>query len=109
MLEPEMAFADLNDNMNLAEEMFKYLINYCFEHAPEEMEFFNSFIDKGLFERLNNVVSSDFSPRITYTEAIELLQKEKVDFEYPVEWGRDLQTEHERFLTENFSKTRVRN
>lgn len=106
MLEPEMAFADLNDNMNLAEEMFKYLINYCFEHAPEEMEFFNSFIDKGLFERLNNVVSSDFA-RITYTEAIELLQKEKVDFEYPVEWGRDLQTEHERFLTEKIFRKPV--
>ena len=100
MIEPEVAFADLNDNMDLAESMLKYIIKYCMDHAPEEMEFFNNFIDKGLFERLNNILESDFE-RITYTEAIDLLSKAKVNFEYPVKWGNDLQTEHERYLTEH--------
>lgn len=99
MIEPEMAFADLDDNMELAEDMLKYVINYVMEHAPEEMEFFNSFVDKGLIERLKNVVSSDFA-RVTYTEAIELLEKNNDKFEYKVSWGADLQTEHERYLTE---------
>ncbi len=99
MIEPEMSFAELVDNMDVAEEMLKYLISYCMEHAPEEMEFFNSFIDKTLFKRLNNVLNSDFK-RITYTEAVELLEKAEKKFEYPVEWGKDLQTEHERYLTE---------
>lgn len=106
MIEPEMAFADLNDNMDVSEAMLKYLINYCLEHAPEEMEFFNSFIDKGLLARLDNVVSSDFE-RITYTEAIKLLEKNKGNFQYPVEWGIDLQTEHERYLTEQVFKKPV--
>ncbi|MBU5674869.1 asparagine--tRNA ligase [Alkaliphilus sp. MSJ-5] len=103
MIEPEMAFADLNDNMEMAEEMLKYIINYVLENAPEEMEFFNSFVDKGLLDRLNNVVASDFG-RVTYTEAIELLKKSGENFEYPVEWGSDLQTEHERYLTEKVFK-----
>lgn len=106
MIEPEIAFADLDDNMELAEEMIKYIINYTLENAPEEMEFFNNFIDKGLMDRLNNVVNSDFE-RITYTQAIEILQKEKGRFEYPVEWGSDLQTEHERFITEEVYKKPV--
>ncbi|MCT4606266.1 MAG: asparagine--tRNA ligase [Marinisporobacter sp.] len=99
MIEPEIAFADLEDDMELAEDMIKYVINYVLENAPEEMEFFNKFIDKGLLERLDNIVSSDFG-RVTYTEAVEILKKTKVKFEYPVEWGCDLQTEHERYLTE---------
>jgi asparaginyl-tRNA synthetase len=99
MIEPEMAFADLHDNMALAEEMIKYIIDFCLANASEEMEFFNSFIDTGLFDRLINVVNSDFG-HITYTEAIEILKKENANFEYPVDWGKDLQTEHERFLTE---------
>ncbi len=99
MIEPEMAFAELKDDMVLAEEMIKYLIDFCLANAPEEMEFFNSFVDTGLFERLINVVNSDFG-HITYTEAIEILKKENTHFEYPVDWGKDLQTEHERFLTE---------
>ncbi|MHB1651808.1 MAG: asparagine--tRNA ligase [Desulfitobacteriaceae bacterium] len=99
MIEPEIAFADLRDNMKLAEEMLKYLINYVMENAPEEMTFFNSFVDKTLFERLENVVKADFG-QITYTEAVEILQKSNDPFDYPVEWGRDLQTEHERYLTE---------
>ncbi|HBE79885.1 MAG TPA: asparagine--tRNA ligase [Firmicutes bacterium] len=106
MIEPEIAFAELLDNMELAEEMVKYLIRYIMENAPEEMEFFNSFIDPGLFERLNNVVNSEFG-KLTYTEAIELLLKEKASFEYPVEWGSDLQTEHERYLTEKIFKKPV--
>jgi len=100
MIEPEIAFAELEDNMELAEDMIKYIINYVMENAPEEMEFFNSFIDKGLLERLNNVVNSDFG-RVTYTDAIRILQESKHEFQYPVEWGCDLQTEHERYLTEN--------
>ena len=99
MIEPEIAFADLQDDMELAEAMLKYIINYCLENAPEEMKFFNSFIDKGLLDRLNNVVSNKFA-HVTYTEAIELLKKHNDEFEYPVEWGSDLQTEHEKYLTE---------
>lgn len=99
MIEPEMAFADLNDDMDIAEEMIKYIIKYVTKHAPEEMAFFNKFIDKGLLERLDNVANNDFA-KITYTEAVELLQKSDKDFEFPVEWGHDLQTEHERYLTE---------
>ncbi|MFW5648508.1 MAG: asparagine--tRNA ligase [Candidatus Alkaliphilus sp. MAG34] len=106
MIEPEVAFADLNDNMELAEDMLKYIINYVMDNAPEEMEFFNKFIDKGLIERLNNVANSDFA-RITYTEAIELLKKSGKKFEYPVEWGYDLQTEHERYITEKVFKKPV--
>ena len=99
MMEPEFAFADLNDNMQLAEDMLKFIIKYVMENAPEEIEFFNSFVDKGLVERLENALNSEFG-RITYTEAVELLQKADVKFEYPVSWGCDLQTEHERYLTE---------
>lgn len=99
MIEPEIAFADLVDNMDLAEDMLKYVISYVLEHAPEEMNFFNSFVDKGLLERLNNVMTSDFA-RVTYTEAVEILEKNNDKFEYKVKWGTDLQTEHERFLTE---------
>lgn len=99
MIEPEMAFAELEDNMDLAEDMVKYIINYVRENAPEEMDFFNSFIDKGLTERLDNIVNSGFG-RITYTEAVDILKKSGVSFEYPVEWGIDLQTEHERYITE---------
>lgn len=106
MIEPEIAFADLSDDMNLAEDMVKYIINYCLENAPEEMEFFNKFIDKGLLERLNNVVSNDFA-RVTYTEAVEILKKNNDKFDYKVEWGSDLQTEHERFLTEQVFKKPV--
>ncbi|WP_432667552.1 asparagine--tRNA ligase [Wukongibacter baidiensis] len=99
MMEPEIAFADLNDNMDLAEDMLKFMIKYVMENAPEEIEFFNKFVDKGLLDRLNNVVNSDFA-RITYTEAIELLEKADKEFEYPVHWGCDLQTEHERYISE---------
>ncbi len=106
MIEPEIAFADLADDMDLAEDMLKYIINYCLENAPEEMEFFNKFIDKGLLERLNNVVSNEFA-RITYTEAVELLMKNNDAFTYKVEWGSDLQTEHERYLTETVFKRPV--
>ncbi|ACL76902.1 asparagine--tRNA ligase [Ruminiclostridium cellulolyticum] len=106
MIEPEIAFADLKDDMILAEEMLKYVINYVLENAPEEMQFFNSFVDKGLLERLANVVNSDFA-HITYTEAIEILEKNKDKFEYPVEWGVDLQTEHERYITEQVYKKPV--
>lgn len=106
MIEPEIAFSDLKDDMMLAEDMLKYVISYVMENAPEEMEFFNNFVDKSLLERLNNVVSSEFA-HITYTEAIELLQKNKQNFEYPVEWGSDLQTEHERYITEQIFKKPV--
>ena len=98
MIEPEIAFADLEDNMVLAEAMIKYIINYVLENAPEEMQFFNSFVDKGLLERLDHIVNSDFG-RVTYTEAVDLLLKSGKEFQYPVEWGIDLQTEHERYLT----------
>ena len=106
MIEPEIAFADLADDMDLAEDMVKYIINYCLENAPEEMEFFNKFIDKGLLERLNNVVSNEFA-RVSYTEAVEILKKNNDKFDYKVEWGSDLQTEHERFLTEEVFKKPV--
>ncbi len=106
MIEPEIAFADLEDDMELAEDMLKFTINYVLEHAPEEMEFFNSFIDKGLLDRLHNVVSNDFA-RVTYTEAIKLLEKNNDKFDYPVTWGTDLQTEHERYLTEQIFKKPV--
>ena len=100
MIEPEIAFADLEDNMDLAESMLKYVISYVLENAPEEMNFFNSFVDKGLLDRLNNVVNSDFA-RVTYTEAVDILMKNNDKFEYKVSWGTDLQTEHERYLTGN--------
>lgn len=106
MIEPEMAFADLNDNMDMSEKMVKYIIGYCLEHARPEMEFFNKFIDKGLFDRLDNILNSDFE-RITYTKAIELLLESKHQFDYPVEWGIDLQTEHERYITEQIYKKPV--
>jgi asparaginyl-tRNA synthetase len=99
MIEPEIAFADLNDNQRLAEDMIKYVIGYALEHCPLEMEFFHKFIDKELLKRLNNVLEAEFG-HLSYTDAIEVLKKAKTDFEYPVEWGLDLQTEHERFLTE---------
>src|SRR6056297_3605033 len=99
MIEPEMAFADIDDDMDTAEEMIKYIINYVMEHNIEEIEFFNKFIDKKLIERLNNVRNSDFE-RITYTKAIEILKDASEDFEFAVEWGIDLQTEHERYITE---------
>ncbi|MCJ7691212.1 MAG: asparagine--tRNA ligase, partial [Clostridiaceae bacterium] len=99
MIEPEIAFADLKDDMKLAEDMMKYVIKYVMENAPEEMEFFNSFVDKGLIERLNSVVNADFG-QVTYTEAVDILQKSGKKFQYPVTWGCDLQTEHERYLTE---------
>ncbi len=99
MIEPEIAFADLEDDMVLAENMIKYIINYVLEHAPEEMAFFNSFVDKGLIERLKSIVAANFA-KATYTEAIDILLKSNKEFEYPVEWGVDLQTEHERYLTE---------
>jgi asparaginyl-tRNA synthetase len=106
MIEPEMAFADLQDNMAIAEDMIKYIIKYVMDEAPEEMEFFNKFIDKGLKERLENVVNSDFG-RITYTEAVEILEKHNDKFDYKVSWGCDLQTEHERYLTEQIFKKPV--
>ena len=106
MIEPEMAFADLEDNMEVAEEMLKYIIQYVLDNAPEEMEFFNSFVDKGLLDRLHNILNNDFG-RVTYTEAVDLLIKSGKKFEYPVEWGIDLQTEHERYLTEEIFKKPV--
>ena len=99
MVEPEVAFTDLSDNMDLAEDMIKYIINYAMENAPQDMAFFNEFIDKDLLDRLQNIVDSDFE-RISYTEAIDLLKKSKATFQYPVDWGMDLQTEHERYITE---------
>ena len=106
MIEPEIAFADLDDDMMLAESMLKYVINYVLENAPEEMAFFNNFVDKGLLERLENVVSNDFA-RVTYTEAIDILSKNNDKFDYKVSWGCDLQTEHERYLTEEVFKRPV--
>ena len=106
MIEPEIAFADLKDDMILAESMIKYIIKYVMENAPEEMQFFNQFVDKGLIERLNHVVNSDFG-HVTYTEAIEILEKHNDQFDYKVSWGCDLQTEHERFLTEQIFKRPV--
>ena len=99
MIEPEICFADLKDDMDLAEDMIKYIIKYVMDNCPEEMNFFNSFIDKGLFEKLNNVLNSDFA-RISYTDAIKELEKNNDKFEFPVQWGSDLQTEHERYLCE---------
>ncbi|MDP4092611.1 MAG: asparagine--tRNA ligase [Bacillota bacterium] len=106
MVEPEIAFADLKDDMMLAEDMLKYVINYVLENAPEEIEFFNSYVDKGLLERLTGIVNSDFG-HVTYTEAVKLLEKVKDRFEYPVKWGGDLQTEHERYITEEIFKKPV--
>ena len=106
MIEPEVAFADINDNMELAESMIKYIINDILEHAPEEMKFFNEFIDKGLLGRLNNIISNDFA-KVTYTEAVDILKKSGKVFQFPVEWGIDLQTEHERYITEEIFKKPV--
>lgn len=106
MIEPEICFADLNDDMDLAEDMIKYIFSYVIEHCPEEMEFFNNFIDKGLLERLQNVINSDFA-RISYTDAVKELEKNNDKFEYKVTWGTDLQTEHERFLCEQIFKKPV--
>ncbi len=106
MLEPEIAFSDLTDNMALAEDMLKYTLKYVLEHCPDEMQFFNDFYDKELLERLNGIVEAAFG-RVTYTEAIEILEQNKDKFEYPVYWGCDLQTEHERFLSEQIFKRPV--
>lgn len=106
MIEPEIAFADLEDDMMLAESILKYVINYVLENAPEEMAFFNNFVDKGLLDRLRNVVENDFA-RVTYTEAIDILSKHNDKFDYKVSWGCDLQTEHERYLTEQIYKRPV--
>ena len=106
MIEPEIAFADLKDDMMLAESMLKYVIRYVLENAPEEMKFFNQFVDKELFERLRGVVDADFA-HVTYTEAIKLLEEHNDKFEYKVSWGCDLQTEHERYLTEEIFKRPV--
>lgn len=103
MVEPEIAFADLSVNMDIIEEMIKYIIRYVMENAPDEMEFFNSFIEKGLFDKLNNILENGFA-RVTYTKAIELLEKVQNEFEIPVEWGMDLKTEHERYLAEKYIK-----
>lgn len=103
MIEPEISFADLNDAMALAEDMLKYIIRYVLEHAPEEMEFLNRFVDTGLLERLNHVLNSEFG-RISYTEAVDILMQHNDSFDYKVSWGTDLQTEHERFLTEQVFK-----
>ena len=106
MVEPEMAFTDLNGYMDTAEDMIKYIIRYVMEQCPQEMDFFNQFVDKGLRERLEHVASSDFG-RVSYTEAVDLLKKSGEKFDYPVEWGIDLQTEHERYLTEHIFKRPV--
>ena len=106
MIEPEIAFADLNDDMILAESMLKYIIRYVLENAPEEMQFFNNFVDKGLIDRLTHVAESEFA-RVTYTEAIEILEKHNDKFDYKVSWGAELQTEHERYLTEEIFKRPV--
>lgn len=103
MIEPEISFADLNDAMALAEDMLKYIIRYVLEHAPEEMEFLNRFVDTGLLERLNHVLNSEFG-HISYTEAVDILMKNNDNFDYKVSWGTDLQTEHERYLTEQVFK-----
>ncbi|MCD8008610.1 MAG: asparagine--tRNA ligase [Clostridiales bacterium] len=106
MIEPEIAFADLNDDMDLAEDMIKYIIRFVMEKCPDEMDFFNSFVDKGLKDRLTHVAESEFG-RVTYTEAVDILQKSGKKFDYPVTWGCDLQTEHERYLTEEHFKRPV--
>ena len=99
MIEPEIAFADLQDNMQLAQDMVKYIITYVMENCKQEMEFFNAFVDKGLIERLTKLVNSKFG-QVTYTDAVKILEKNNDNFEYKVSWGCDLQTEHERYLTE---------
>ena len=106
MVEPEICFADLSDDMDLAEEMIKYTFSYVLEHCPEEMAFFNQFVDKGLLDRLNNVINSDFV-RLSYTDAVKELEKANDKFEYKVSWGVDLQTEHERYLCEQIYKKPV--
>ena len=106
MIEPEMCFADLKDDMDIAEDMLKYIIKYVLENCPEEMEFFNNFVDKTLLEKLNNVINSDFG-RISYTDAVKELEKHNSEFEFKVSWGIDLQTEHERFLSEKIFKKPV--
>ena len=106
MVEPELAFADLNDYMDTAEAMIKFIITYVMEKCPDEINFFNSFVDKGLKERLEHVASSDFG-RVSYTEAVEILKQHNEEFDYKVEWGTDLQTEHERYLTEQIYKRPV--
>jgi len=106
MIEPEIAFADINDDMQLAEDMIKYIVSYVLENGKEEMEFFNSFVEKDLFAKLDNVVSSEFG-RISYTDAIEILMKNNDKFDYPVHWGTDIQTEHERYLSEQIFKKPV--
>ena len=106
MVEPEICFADLSDYMDLAEEMIKYTFSYVLEHCPEEMAFFNQFVDKGLLDRLNNVINSDFV-RLSYTDAVKELEKANDKFEYKVSWGVDLQTEHERYLCEQIYKKPV--
>ena len=106
MIEPEIAFADLADDMELAQDMVKYVLSYVLAECPEEMQFFNNFYDKGLIERLQGIVSSDFA-RVTYTEAVKILEQHKDEFQYPVYWGCDLQTEHERYLTEQVMKRPV--
>ena len=106
MIEPEMAFADLDDLLRVEEDMLKYIISYVLEHAPEEMAFFNQFVDNGLLDRLNNILNNDFG-RITYTDAVALLEKHNDKFDYPVSWGCDLQTEHQRYLTEEIFKKPV--
>ena len=106
MIEPEIAFADLNDNMQLAWDMIKFIINHVLTNCRQEIEFFNSFVEKGLIDRLTALVNSEYK-RVTYTEAVELLKKSGVQFKYPVEWGIDLQTEHERYITEQIFKCPV--
>ena len=106
MIEPEIAFADLSANMELAEDMIKYIIKYVMDNCPEEMEFFNAFVEKGLFDKLNNVLNNEFA-KVTYTEAIEILENCGKKFEFPVKWGIDLQSEHERFLAEEYFKKPV--
>lgn len=106
MIEPEIAFADLDDDMELARDMIKFVIKYVLDTCPADLEFFNKFVDKGLLDRLHNVVESDFA-KVTYTEAIELLEKNNANFEYKVSWGVDLQTEHEKYLTEEIFKSPV--
>lgn len=106
MIEPEMAFCDLAGDMEVAEAMVKYIIRTVMERCPDELKFFNSFVDKTLLDRLTNVVENDFA-RVTYTEAVELLKKSGAEFKYPVDWGCDLQTEHERYLTEQIFKRPV--
>ena len=106
MIEPEIAFADLEDDMDLAEDMLKFIFRYVLENAPQEMDFFNRFVDKGLLERLNHVMNSEFG-RVTYTEAVKLLEENNDRFDYKVSWGCDLQTEHERYLTEQIFRRPV--